>query len=159
MTSGSLVLASSVALTCLVARLSLSHAWALSAPSFLFVSGVWIWRGRVRSQWESSGFDSGMFDLFMKMKGANTRLSLLRALSEPRDRLQLAQELGLDWKIVDYHIGLLDRCGLVREDHAFGRVKMYKLTDFGGSLLRLINGLNQGASVRMVGDRDAVRAG
>ena len=105
-------------------------------------AGVWIWRGRVRSQWESLGFDNGTFDLFMRMKGAKTRLSLLDALSTPRDRLQLAQELGLDWKIIDYHVELLNRCGLVREEQSFGRVRMYRRTDFGGSLLRLIQESN-----------------
>lgn len=89
---------------------------------------TWIWRGKVRSRWESSGFDSGIFELFMKMKGAKTRSSLLGALSFPKDRMQLAQELGLDWKAIDYHMIRLYKYGLVREDRAFGKVKLYRLT-------------------------------
>ena len=100
--------------------------------------GASIWRGRVKSRWESLGFDSGTFDLFMKMKGARTRSNLLYALSNPRDRLQLAHELGVDWKVVDYHIGLLSRCALVHEDPALGRTRMYRLTTLGESLLRLL---------------------
>jgi hypothetical protein len=100
--------------------------------------GVWIWRGRVKSRWESLGFDSGTFDLFMKMKGARTRSNLLYALSNPRDRLQLAHQLGVDWKVVNYHIGLLSRCALVHEDSVFGRTRMYSLTALGESLVRLL---------------------
>jgi len=99
---------------------------------------VWIWRGRMRSRWARSGFDSEMFHLFVRMKGARTRLNLLDAMSEPKDRLQLAQELDLDWNAVDYHVDLLNKHGLVHEDSVFGRVRMYRLTPLGESLLRLL---------------------
>ncbi len=122
----------------------LANSPALSTVSWAFVGGVWIWRGRVRSRWENSGFDSGLFDLFMKMKGAKTRMNLLDSLSKPKDRFQLAQELGLDWKAVDYHIVLLNRYGLVHEDHAFGSVKMYQLTKQGEMLLQLLKDFNKG---------------
>jgi DNA-binding transcriptional ArsR family regulator len=116
----------------------LGNSPALSATSWALVGGVWIWRGRVKSRWEGLGFDSGTFDLFIKMKGAKTRLNLLDALSMPKDRLQLAQQLGLDWKAVDYHIVLLNKYGLVHEDQAYGRVKMYRLTTLGETLLQLL---------------------
>jgi len=79
----------------------------------------------------------------MRMKGAKTRLSLLEALSVPKARMQLAQELGVDWKAVDYHIVRLNRYGLVREDHAFGRVKLYRLTTLGENLVRLLGEFNE----------------
>ena len=121
----------------------LANSPTLSTASWALVGGVWIWRGRLRSRWESLGFDSGIFDLFIKMKGAKTRLNLLDALSRPKDRLQLAQELGLDWKAVDYHIILLNRYGLVHEDRAFGNVRMYKLTKQGEVLLQLLKEFNK----------------
>ena len=121
----------------------LGNSPALSATSWVLVGGVWIWRGRVKSRWEGLGFDSGTFDLFIKMKGAKTRLNLLDALSVPKDRLQLAQELGLDWKAIDYHIVLLNKYGLVHEDHAFGKVKMYRLTTLGETLLQLLKEFNR----------------
>ena len=99
---------------------------------------AWIWRGTTRSRWESLGFDSGTFHLFTRMKGARTRLNLLCALSEPKDRLQLAQELDLDWGAVDYHVVVMSRHGLVDEDATYGRVKMYRVTPFGRSLLQLL---------------------
>ena len=105
---------------------------------------AWVWRGKVKSRWESVGFDSGTFELFMRMKGAKTRSSLLDALSLPKDRLQLAHELGLDWKAVDYHIVRLNKYGLVQEDHAFGRVKLYRLTTLGEILLRLLKEFDSG---------------
>jgi len=97
-----------------------------------------VWRGKVRSRWESLGFDSGIFELFIRMKGAKTRLSILDALSVPKDRMRLARELGVDWRAVDYHIYRLSRCGLVQEDRAFGNVKLYGLTTSGEILLRLL---------------------
>ncbi len=121
----------------------LANSPVLSTASWALVGGVWIWRGRMKSRWESLGFDSGIFDLFIKMKGAKTRLNLLDALSRPKDRLQLAQELGLDWKAVDYHIVLLNRYGLVHEDHAFGNVRMYTLTRQGEVLLQLLKEFNK----------------
>jgi len=103
---------------------------------------AWVWRGKVRSRWESVGFDSGIFDLFMRMKGAKTRFSLLDALSVPKDRMQLAQELELDWKAIDYHIVRLNKFGLVHEDRAFGKVKLYRVTTLGETLLRLLREFN-----------------
>ena len=121
----------------------LANSPALSTASWALVGGVWIWRGRMKSRWEGLGFDSGIFDLFIRMKGAKTRLNLLDSLSMPKDRLQLARELGLDWKAVDYHIVLLNRYGLVHEDHAFGNVKMYRLTKQGEVLLQLLQEFNK----------------
>ena len=101
-------------------------------------SGAWIWRGKLKSQWQSLGFDRQVFETCVKMRGAGTRLGLMEALSRPADRLQLAQELDIDWKSVDRHIGLLNRLDLVHEDQAVGRVRMYRRTTAGDSLLRLL---------------------
>jgi DNA-binding transcriptional ArsR family regulator len=99
----------------------------------------WVWRGKVRSRWESAGFDSGTFELFMTMKGAGTRSNLLSLLpSTPKDRMQLAHELGLDWRAVDYQIDRLYKCGLVQEERAFGKVTLYRLTALGMLLLELL---------------------
>jgi len=116
---------------------------ALSTTSWVLVGGIWIWRGKVKSRWQSLGFDSGTFDLFMTMKGAETRFSLLGALLTPKDRLQLAEELGLDWKAIDYHINLFNKYGLVYEQQVTGRVKMYQLTTLGEMLLGLLRDLNR----------------
>ena len=107
-------------------------------------SAVLIWRGRVKTRWESLGFNHDVFEMFMRMRGAGTRLDLMEVLSRPMDRLQLARELSIDWKAVDHHVVLLNRYGLVREDHIVGRVRMYRRTTLGESLLRLLKESDMG---------------
>jgi len=63
---------------------------------------------------------------------------MLDALSQPKDRMRLARELGLDWKAVDYQIGLLNNHGLVHEEYASGRVRIYRLSESGRSLIELL---------------------
>jgi hypothetical protein len=120
-----------------------AHSPVLAPASWFFVGGMWIWRGRMKSRWTDLGFDSDVFGLFVRMKGAKTRIRLLDALSVPKDRLQLAQELGLDWKAVDRHIEILDKYGFVHETVAYGKVRMYGLTSTGKLLLQLLDELNR----------------
>jgi predicted ArsR family transcriptional regulator len=77
------------------------------------------------------------------MKGGKTRIRLLDALSLPKDRLQLAQELGLDWKGVDRHLVVMKKYGFVDDRVAYGKVRMYQLTPMGASLLRLLQELSR----------------
>jgi DNA-binding transcriptional ArsR family regulator len=118
------------------------HSLVLAPTSWLVIGAVWIWRGRVRSRWEGLGFDSEVFRLFMKMKGGKTRLRVLSALSKPKDRYQLAQELGVDWRAVDQHIVTLSRHGLVSNDVAYGKVRMYQLTSSGKLMLQLLENID-----------------
>jgi hypothetical protein len=119
-----------------------SHSLALAPSSWIAVGGMWIWRGRMRSKWTDLGFDSDVFGLFVKMKGGKTRIRLLDALALPKDRLQLAQELGLDWKGVDRHLVIMKKYGFVDDKVAYGKVRMYQLTPMGASLLRLLQELS-----------------
>jgi hypothetical protein len=111
--------------------------------SWFFVGGLWIWRGRMKSIWQASGFESDIFQLFVKMKGGNTRVRLLNSLSVPKDRFQLAQELDLDWKAVDYQVELLRKHGFIRQWKAYGKVRMYEITPMGKKLLELLGDLEQ----------------
>lgn len=119
-----------------------THSLFLTPTSWLFVGGVWIWRGRVKSRWEGLGFDSDVFRLFMKMKGGKTRLRLLSTLVKPKDRFQLAQELGMDWRAIDQHIVTLSRHGLVSDEVAYGKVRMYQLTPSGKLMLELLQDID-----------------
>ena len=101
-----------------------------------------MWRGRVRSRWEGLGFDSDVFRLFMKMKGGKSRLRMLNALSQPKDRYQLARELDMDWRAVDQHMTTLSRHGLVSDDTAYGKVRMFRLTPSGKLLLQLLEDID-----------------
>jgi len=116
---------------------------ALAPGSWVFVGGLWIWRGRMKSRWEALGFDSEVFELFVRMRGGKTRVKLLNSLLIPKDRFQLAQELGLDWKAVDRHVVMLNKYGFVREQTAYGRVRIYELTAVGKLLLQLLQNLDQ----------------
>ncbi|MGA2199432.1 MAG: hypothetical protein ABSG45_05790 [Nitrososphaerales archaeon] len=120
-----------------------SHSLALAPSSWAAVGGMWIWRGRMRSRWSDLGFDSDVFGLFVKMKGGKTRIRLLDALDVPKDRLQLAQELGLDWKGVDRHLMLMKKYGFVDDRVVYGKVRMYELTPIGVSLMKLLQELSK----------------
>jgi DNA-binding MarR family transcriptional regulator len=89
------------------------------------------------------GFGSEVFELFMKMKGGATRIKVLNTLSTPKDRLQLAEELGVDWKTVDRHVQILNRYGFVREQAAYGTVRLYEVTPVGRMLLNLFDELER----------------
>jgi DNA-binding transcriptional ArsR family regulator len=82
------------------------------------------------------------------MKGGKTRLRLLIALSKPKDRHQLAKELGMDWRAVDQHISSLTRHGLVHNEVVYGKVRMYQLTTGGKSLLQLLESIDSEARER-----------
>lgn len=113
----------------------------VAPTSWTLVGGLWVWRGRMRSKWMASGFESDIFQLFVRMKGGNTRIRLLSSLSSPKDRFQLAQELGLNWKAINYQVDLLQKHGFVKEWKAYGKVRMYEVTPTGKKLLELLKDL------------------
>lgn len=111
--------------------------------AWILLGGAWVWRGRLRSRYMEMGFDTDVFELFMKMKGGATRIRVLNTLSTPKDRLQLAEELGVDWKTVDRHVQILNKYGFVREQAAYGNVRMYEVTPIGKMLLNLFDDLEK----------------
>jgi predicted transcriptional regulator len=119
------------------------NSTALTSSGWLVVAGLWMWKGRVRSKWTSLGFDSDVFRLFVRMRGAGNRFRLLKALENPKDRFQVAKELGLQWKAVDRQIQILLRNGLISERTAYGKVKMFELTSLGRLLLGLLIEMNE----------------
>jgi len=102
------------------------------------VLGIWIWRGKTKSEWMKRGLGKDSFKLLLQMKGSKTRTTILKALLTPRDRFQLSGELDLDWSTIDYHMQILLKNGLVSEKSAFGNVKLYELTSTGSLLLRTL---------------------
>jgi predicted transcriptional regulator len=108
------------------------------------VAGTVIWRGRVRSQWSRQGYDYDTFRLVAKMRGSATRQKLLESIRAGRkNKLQLANELGLDWKTVDNHVEMLLNARLVIEDGMEGTARFYSITENGRRVLLL---LEQGES-------------
>lgn len=100
-------------------------------------NGRGIWKGVIRSRWTESGLCCGVFELLVKMKGGRTRTMLLRSLLEPKNKLQLSHELGIDWKAVDAHITKLLQYGLVGEVVAAGTCRIYAITQKGRQALEL----------------------
>lgn len=102
------------------------------------------WRGNYgRSIWGKAGLDKNVYNLMVTMRGGNSRLELLRNLESPKQRNELSQLTGIDWKEVDRQIGLLLSYGLVSVHAESGSVKIYKLTEQGGLLLKLMDELNR----------------
>jgi hypothetical protein len=97
-----------------------------------------IWRGYVRSKWTESGLCCGVFELLVRKKGGETRMMLLKSLLEPKNKLQLSHELGIDWKAVDSHISKMLQFCLVQEVVTVGTCKVYSITQKGRRALALI---------------------
>lgn len=124
--------------------LQIRQGSAYAAPlGWAGLVSMWIWRGHTKSRWERLGYDKDSFQLMTKMKGAATRLKLLESLDTPMDRYQLANKLGLDWKSIDRQTEVLGRYGLIREQEAYGRVKMYSITENGRTMLKLVKELDE----------------
>jgi chromosome segregation and condensation protein ScpB len=62
---------------------------------------------------------------------------LLRSLLEPKNKLQLAHELGIDWKAVDRHMAKLLQYSLVTEVVTVGTCKVYAITQKSRQALEL----------------------
>ena len=103
------------------------------------VAGTLIWRGKVRSQWHRQGYDYDIFRLVASMRGSATRVELLNAVIEmPKNKLQLAKELGVDWKTIDNHVEVLLKNGLVEERMAIGTSRYYGATRNANKVLSLL---------------------
>jgi predicted transcriptional regulator len=96
-----------------------------------------IWRGVIKSKWTESGLCCGVFELLVRMKGGRTRTMLLRSLLEPKNKLQLSHELGIDWKAVDGHMSKLLQYSLVTKVVTVGTCKVYAITQKGRLALEL----------------------
>lgn len=116
--------------------------WAYQNSPY-FATLVWIvfgltliWKGKTRTVWRKYGYD--MFRLLVKMRGGNTRIRILHSLSIPKTRLQLANELGLDWKAISRHIDVLNSHNLVKEVVKIRNAKYVIRTHQSEELLELL---------------------
>lgn len=108
-----------------------------------------IWRGHVRSVWGESRFSYDTFRLLVKMRGAQTRLKLMRSLNSPKNKLQLATALGIDWKAVDKHVQVLEKNGLIQASSTSGTATFYEITEKGKSLIQVLEQL--GVDIHLAG--------
>src|SRR5208282_6057440 len=114
--------------------------------SWVGFAGALIWRGHIRSVWSKSHFSYDTFRLIVSMRGAQTRLKLLHNLNGPRNKLQLATALGIDWKAVDKHVQVLEKNGLIQPTTTSGTTTFYEVTDKGRRLLEVLEELGVGNS-------------
>lgn len=115
---------------------------ALASGGWGLVAVTSLWYQRTTAAWRKMGFDSDVFQLLMRTKGGPTRIRLLKSLTTSKNRLELSRELGYDWNVIDRHIRILVKYGMIEETNAYGSVKLYKLTGTGEKLLQLIEELD-----------------
>lgn len=70
----------------------------------------------------------------------------MHSLNEPRNKLQLATALGLDWKAVDKRVQMLEKNGLIHASATKGTATFYGLTDKGTRLLEVLGELGADVS-------------
>jgi DNA-binding transcriptional ArsR family regulator len=72
------------------------------------------------------------------MRGSPIRVKLLISIATTKNRLQLANELDVDWKTIDNHMEILTRIGLVEEKAVVGTTRYYVLTERRRRILLLL---------------------
>ena len=103
------------------------------------VAGTVIWRGKTRSKWSRQGYDYDTFRLVSNMRGSPNRIRLLNAIKDERkNKLQLAKELGVDWKTVDNHAEMLVQAWLIEESGVVGTARYFSITENGRKVLLLL---------------------
>jgi predicted transcriptional regulator len=107
--------------------------------SWAIFAGALIWRGHVRTVWAKGRFSYDTFRLLVRMRGAQTRLKLMHILDGPKNKLQLASALGIDWKAVDKHVRALERNGLLQPTATSGTTTFYELTEKGKRALQVLD--------------------
>lgn len=97
-----------------------------------------IWKGKIRTLWRGKGYDYDIFKVLAKTRGSDTRVTILKNLQIPKNRLQLANELGMHWESINSHIDVLIRYSLVEEMISFGTAKYLIITERGKKVLELL---------------------
>lgn len=108
------------------------------------IFGAVIWRGRIRRTWQSMGYDYDIFKTMTKMRGSPMRISILNALGLPKNKLQLSEELKVDWKTIDNHMKVLKKNNLVIEMAEVGTSTYFIISENGKMILDLISKNGQG---------------
>jgi hypothetical protein len=85
-----------------------------------------------------SGFDEDLYELFIKKRGKEARLRILKSLVTPKHRMQISRETGIDWKEVDRQVRILLEHNPISVFGSFSSITLYRLTDYGTSLLHLL---------------------
>jgi DNA-binding MarR family transcriptional regulator len=104
--------------------------------------GTLVWRGPIRKIFREGGFEYDHFHLMMKMRGGNTRKKILLILTVPKNRKQISEELGLDWKAIDRHIKTMIKYQFITEMVQVGNATFYVRSEKGTKFLETIDEQN-----------------
>lgn len=110
----------------------------LASASWMVFLMALSWKGRTRVLWQKRGHDYDTFKIMARMRGSAVRLQILNTLQLPKNRLQLANELRLDWKTIDGHVSMLMGYNLVEEMTSIGTAKYLIITKKGTEVLNLL---------------------
>lgn len=121
-----------------------SYSIPLASTSWVLVGATIVWRRRVPAAFKNAGFDKGTADLMTRMRGARSRLTILKLLQEPMHRNEVSELSGVDWKEVDRQVELLANYGLVSVYAESGAIRLYKTTQQGRLLISLLEKLDEG---------------
>lgn len=110
----------------------------LSIASWIIVGSI-IWRGKFKKHILSNGFDYDLFLIMVKKKGSQTRIKILATLTYPKNRKQIAEDLGMDWKAIDRHVSILLKHQLINEMTNVGNATFYIRNDRGHKLLKTLS--------------------
>lgn len=113
------------------------NALFLSILSWIAVSAL-LYRNNIKKILLTNGFDHNIFDIMLKMRGGNTRMKILQKITYPKNRKQIAEEMGMDWKAVDRHINTMLRLQLVNEMVQLGNATFYIRNEKGTKLLKTL---------------------
>jgi len=108
-----------------------SNSVSLAFVGWASVGLVTWWKRDPPREWKDAGLDKETFNLMVRMRGAGSRLAILRYLESPKHRSAIAEITGIDWKEVDRQLNLLCSFGLVSVAAEAGAMKMYELTEHG----------------------------
>lgn len=111
----------------------------LATSSWILFVFALIWKGTIRSIWSRNGYDYDTFKLFVKMRGSPTRVRILQNLFVPKNRSQLANECGVDWKAIARHVDTLIKHNFIKEIIMYGNARYLMITDEGKKVLELLN--------------------
>ena len=65
----------------------------------------------------------------------------MRSLNSPKNKLQLATALQIDWKAVDKHVQVLEKRGLIQATSTSGTATFYEVTEKGKNLMQVLEQL------------------
>jgi hypothetical protein len=122
------------------------NANIFSIISWILV-GALVWRGSIRKIFQKRGFEYEHFELMVKMRGSDTRKKILTTLTIPKNRKQISEELGLDWKVIDRHVKAMIKHQLVTEMVQVGNATYYVRSEKGTKFLETVDGENSEKSI------------